>query len=274
MSTISYRERLTGLHHELQKLLHPNPLYFQVNLILTSEQALTTWCHDGSNTTGWACGLGSWTINSTGTELYSPMTSSSAGIVHAVFYYDLETSIVVGNDMKFEVQFNYTTSPMKQGGINLMAQQQSQIVWRPAATVQGSGGGMYALNYYTSNDYDSETAASLPSYLAMWFNTSDDTTRTNIGDGVVSTSEHAGSTRVINRIVLNFWFDDDGANAYADVRVDWLRLTGGAVTDVNSPEDIEMEYSELGRTVRWSPYAYFPDRYELSINGTAEDSGS
>lgn len=239
----------------------------------TAQMEPTVWYHDGSNTTGWEHVLGTGTINSSGTELYSPIVSSGVGLYHEVFRYYLDTPIVVGNDMELEVRFNHTINSMTQGGINLMAYSATGIVWRMAGTAYAVGGALYSMNYFSGTEYDEESTMGVPRNGSMWYNSANQDTETDLGDGVVSTDEHAGETRVVESFVLDFWFNDDGMMTYADLRVDWIRLTGGAVTEIDSPNDIEMEYSDPGNYVTWHPEAYFPDTYVLYLNESLEDSG-
>ena len=236
-----------------------------------AEQELASWYHDGSNVTGWTYGTGSWTLNSTGTELYSPIVSSGAGLVHSVYYYELETDFVVGNDLKWEMQFNHTPNGAASGGINAMLYTGSTaIVWRFAASLSGTTGAMWALNYYTSNDYDSEAQAGAVTNITMWYNATNENTETDIGDGIVSAATHMGVTRPVTRVVLDFWWDDS-MGVYGDLRMDWMRITGGARTEIDSPDDVEMEYSDTGRSILWTPEAYYPDTYELLINDTTDE---
>jgi len=240
-----------------------------------SAQTSTTWYHDGSNTTGWVPpSYNGCTLNSSGTALYSNITPSGAGTVHVVFSYNLEHHFVVGHDFKMEAQVQYTSFPNDYGGINLMAYNSMGIVWRMPFTSSNGYDASWALNYYGTGgtDYDEEHNFTDASYTAMWYNDTDSTTRTNLGDGIVSTSEHAGVTRVITFLVLDFYLDDTAGNTYPDFRLDWIRLTGGALPEIDSPDDIEMEYMDPV-DVTWSPDAYTPESYKFYIDDVLEDTG-
>ncbi|TFG29619.1 hypothetical protein EU528_09435 [Candidatus Thorarchaeota archaeon] len=236
-----------------------------------SAQKTTNWYHDGSNTTGWTTSYNGWTLNSSGTALYSNITPSDAGNIHAVFSYDLEHDFVIGHDFKMEAQINYTSIGSDYGGINLMAYYSSNVIWRFAYSSTYGSKYCWALNYYSSTEYDEDHTSGVTSYTSMWYNDTDSTTRTNLGDGVVSTSEHAGESRVISTIVLDFWIQDSGGATYPDMRVDWIKLTGGALPEIDSPNDIEMEYMD-SVDLTWSPDAYTPESYKFYIDDVLEDT--
>ncbi len=237
-----------------------------------SAQETTTWYHDGSNTTGWTISYNGWTLNSSGTALYSNLTSSG-GPEHAVFVYYFDTPFVVGHDFKIEAKVQYTATGVEDGGLNLMTFYSSNFVYRLAYTASGSNKVSWALNHYSgqSDVYDYELTMNYMNYSLMWYNSTDSTTRTNLGDGLISTSEHAAETRRINNLVLNFWAQNSLNSP--DIRVDWIRITGGVVPEIDSPDDIEMEYSDSVNLI-WSPEAYAPETYELYIDDVEEDSGT
>jgi hypothetical protein len=236
-----------------------------------SAQETTTWYHDGSNTTGWTISYNGWTLNSSGTALYSNLTSSG-GPEHAVFVYYFDTPFVVGHDFKIEAKVQYTATGVEDGGLNLMTFYSSNFVYRLAYTASGSSKVSWALNHYSgqSDVYDYELTMSYMDYSSMWYNSTDSTTQTNLGDGIISTSEHAAETRRINNLVLNFWAQNSLNSP--DIRVDWIRITGGVVPEIDSPDDIEMEYSDSVNLI-WSPEAYAPETYELYIDDVEENSG-
>jgi len=246
----------------------------QSRVFSPSAQKTTTWYHDGSNTTGWVPpSSNGCTLNSSGTALYSNITPADAGLVNIVFTYFLEHPFVVGHDFKMEAQVEYISpSSSDNGGINLMAYNSGGVVWRFPYSSSNGYDASWALNYYSSTEYDEEHNYTDASYTAMWYNDTDSTTRTNLGDGIVSTSEHAGETRVITFIVLNFWLQDSAGNTYADFRVDWIKLTGGALPEIDSPDDIEMEYMD-SVDLTWSPDAYTPESYKFYIDDVLNDTG-
>ncbi len=237
-----------------------------------SAQETTTWYHDGSNTTGWTISYNGWTLNSSGTALYSNLTSSG-GPEHAVFVYYFDTPFVVGHDFKIEAKVQYTATGVEDGGLNLMTFYSSNFVYRLAYTASGSNKVSWALNHYSgqSDVYDYELTMNYMDYSSMWYNSTDSTTQTNLGDGLISTSEHAAETRRINNLVLNFWAQNSLNSP--DIRVDWIRITGGVVPEIDSPDDIEMEYSDSVNLI-WSPKAYAPETYDLYIDDVEEDSGA
>ncbi|TFG27758.1 hypothetical protein EU527_18190 [Candidatus Thorarchaeota archaeon] len=236
-----------------------------------SAQGLTTWYHDGSNTTGWTTSYNGWTLNSSGTALHSNVTSSG-GPEHAVFVYYFNTPFVVGHDFKIEAQVQYTATGYEDGGLNLMTFYSSSFVYRLAYTATGSSKVSWAVNHYTGqfdvNDY--EYTINYMNYSLMWYNSTDSTTRTNLGDGIISTSEHAAETRRINNLVLNFWAQNGATSP--DIQVDWIKITGGVVPEIDSPDDVEMEYSDSVDLI-WIPEAYAPDNYELYIDDVLDDFG-
>jgi hypothetical protein len=236
-----------------------------------SAQKTTTWYHDGSNTTGWTISYNGWTLNSSGTALYSNLTSSGSP-EHAVFVYYFDTPFVVGHDFKIEAKVQYTATGVEDGGLNLMTFYSSNFVYRLAYTASGSSKVSWALNHYSgqSDVYDYELTMSYMDYSLMWYNSTDSTTRTNLGDGIISTSEHAAETRRINNLVLDFWAQNSLNSP--DIRVDWIRITGGVVPEIDSPDDINMEYSDSVNLI-WSPESYAPETYELYIDDVEEDSG-
>lgn len=237
-----------------------------------SAQKTTTWYHDGSNTTGWTTSYNGWTLNSSGTALYSNITPSEAGVVHAVFSYNLEHDFVVGHDLKMEAQIDYTSIGSDNGGLNLMAYHSSNIIWRLAYSSTYGSKYSWALNYYSPTEYDEDHLSGGSFYTSMWYNDTDTSIRSNLGDGVVSTSEHAGETRVISTIVLDFWIQDLAGATYPDMRVDWIKLTGGALPEIDSPDDVEMEYMDPV-DLTWSPDAYTPESFKFYIDDVLEDTG-
>ena len=239
---------------------------------INSAQELTTWYHDGSNTTGWSTSYNGWTLTSSGTALYSNITSASGTPEHAVFSCPLNTRFVVGHDFKMEAQVQYTPTGSEDGGLNLMTFYGSSFVYRLAYTASGSTKVSWAVNHYTgeSGVYDSEYTMSYMSYSSMWYNSTDSSTRTNLGDGVVSTSEHASELRTINTVILDFWLNVGGS--YADIRIDWIKITGGTIPEIDSPDDIEVEYSDSSYLV-WTPEAYAPESFDLYIDDVLEDTG-
>ncbi len=240
-----------------------------------SAQKTTTWYHDGSNTTGWVPpSSNGCTLNSSGTALYTNITPSGAGTVYAIFTYPLEHHFVVGHDFKMEAQVEYTSNPNDNGGTNLMACSSVGIEWRLPFTSSNGNEASWALNYYGTglNDYDEEHNYTDASYTSMWYNDTDSSTRTNLGDGIVSTSEHAGETRIITTLVLNFRLDDYATNTYPDFRIDWIKMTGGALPEIDSPDDIEMGYMD-SVDLTWSPDAYTPESYKFYIDDVLEETG-
>jgi hypothetical protein len=266
--------------HSTYSLIHcenlgndSTPLIEPSEQFLPSENELTTWYHDGSNTTGWTVYSNGWTLNTTGTSLFSSITPASAGIVHANFIYYLDTPLVVGHDFKMEAQVDYTPGASDNGGANIMAYSSPDIVWRfPYSSLSGYRHS-WALNYYDTTNYDSEYTFGSLGYTSMWYNASNSNTETNLGDGTVSTSEHAGASRVIQTILLDFWLDDNGVNTYPNITIDWIKLTGGARPEVDAPSDIEMEYTD-SLSLTWNPEVYNPDEYELYIDDVLEDTVS
>lgn len=241
-----------------------------VNTHTPSANELTTWYHDGSNTTGWSTSYNEWTLNSSGTALYSQANSSTMP-EHAVFTYPFDTPFVVGYDFKIEAQVQYTSTGMEDGGLNIMAMYGSSFVHRLAYTAAGSTRVSWALNHYTgqSDVYDYEYTMSYMSYSSMWYNSTDSTTRSNLGDGIVSTSENAYETRRISSLILDFWAQNGLTSP--NIQIDWIKITGGLVPDIDSPDDIEMEYSD-SELLLWTPQAYAPETYEFYIDDVLEDT--
>ncbi len=237
-----------------------------------AAQELTTWYHDGSNTTGWTTSYGEWTLNSSGIALFSNVVSSG-GIEHASFNFPLSTTFVVDYNFKLEAQVQYTPTGSEEGGLDILTCQDMGVAYRLAYGASGSSKVSWAINHYTGDlyTYDYEYTSNYMNYSSIWYNPADSTTRTNLGDGVVSTSEHAAETRTISVISLHFYVNE--YHTYPDIRIDWIKITGGVAPEVDSIDDIEMEYSDSVSLI-WTPEAYAPENFELYIDDVLDDYGS
>ncbi len=159
------------------------------------------------------------TLNSSGTALYSNVVSTG-NVEHAVFMYQLDTPFAVGHDFKLEAQVQYTSTGSEDGGLNILTYYSNIFAYRLAYSAMGSSKVSYAVNHYTGDmtTIEYEYTTNYMSYSSIWYNSTDSTARTNLGDGVVSTSEHAALTRRITYVSLDFWVQNSAT--YPDIQID------------------------------------------------------
>ncbi len=265
-----------------QTIMHDNVAPDLVEKYQTSALE-TSWFHDCSNVTGWENYSSSvdLPLNSIGSNLFRwpYFATSNTTTDYSSYIYNLETPIVVGNHLKLKVHFDnmIMTTQLGDAAVILLDENYDQvckIMYRDdyfdtgdisLITAVSEGEGSFAADEWQSNLWQPIVRLEYEGYvenLEYWSN--------NLEFGLM-TADYDNSQRIINHVLVFFSCPNNGYE-YADIRIDWIELTGGSMTTIDSPTDIEMDYTEIGNNVTWHPEAYYPEEYELRINNVLQEN--
>lgn len=243
----------------------------------------TSWYHDCSNVTGWENYSSSidMPLNSIGSGLFRCPYFATSNVTadSSSYIYDLETPIVVGNDLWLRVHFDNVLEVLQLGdaAVILLDENYDQVckisysdnyfdagVVTLITAVSESVGG-FAADEWVTNQWEP--------YVVLQYGFHDGSQEfwaNNLDLGVM-TANADNAQRIIKHVLVYFYCPNNGYD-YADVRIDFIELKGGSMTTIDSPSDIAMSYSEIGNNVTWHPQAYSPEEYELRINDILQEN--
>ncbi len=240
------------------------------------------WYHDCSNTTGWQ--NYSSTVDepliSTGSSWFHCLLQSTSDTEpdYASFIYDLPTKIVTGSGLKLIVSFRYDGLDAGTTAAILLDENYEQVCsisltrhigetsWKPVANYSTTVGGFYSVvqDPSYSSAYEDIQYVGQDGDYETWF--------CSFSEGVFDTFEGQNAKRIISHVVLFFECENNDV-PYSDYGIYWIKVEGGAMTAIDSPEDITMNYDE-NRNISWQPEAYLPDRYELQVDDILAENNS